>query len=59
MYSISQRLDLAKNLISKKDKLKNTVELLYTIPRSIMGKGYRDSLDLLQKNMIFHLNGSM
>lgn len=49
MYSITQRLDLAKNLIAKKDKLKKTVELLYTIPRSIMGEGYRDSLELLQK----------
>jgi len=48
MHSVTKRLQIGKkNSPSIKD-LEKIVKILYPIPRSILGKGFRESLQLLQ-----------
>ena len=51
MHSISKRLSIGKNLIPDIKDLEEIVRMLYPIPRSILGEGFRESLRLLQDHL--------
>ena len=56
MHSVSKRLQIGKKNSPNIKDLEKIVKILYPIPRSILGKGFRESLRLLQDHIGLELS---